>query len=101
MAHTLRRSGEDTKWRELDRILDDPLVLGPEGGARRKIVIFTEARDTLGPISPDRIRDRTGEHLKASQLIHGSVPRDRRRAIIAAFNDDPCCAFPTCQRRGR
>ena len=48
MAHVLRRSGEDTKWRELDRILDDPLVHDPANGtSRRKIVVFTEARDTL------------------------------------------------------
>ena len=91
MAHTLRRSGEDTKWRELDRILDDPLVLGPEGGARRKIVIFTEARDTLTYLA-NRIRDRTGTP-ESVELIHGSVPRDRRRAIIAAFNDDPAVRF--------
>ena len=26
MAMALRRSGEDAKWRALDRILDDPLV---------------------------------------------------------------------------
>ena len=91
MAHTLRRSGEDTKWRELDRILDDPLVLGPEGGARRKIVIFTEARDTLTYLA-NRIRDRTGTP-ESVELIHGSVPRDRRRAIIAAFNDDPALRF--------
>ena len=91
MAHTLRRSGEDTKWRELDRILDDPLVLGPEGGARRKIVIFTEARDTLLYLA-NRIRDRTGTP-ESVELIHGSVPRDRRRAVIAAFNDDPAVRF--------
>ncbi len=91
MAHTLRRSGEDTKWRELDRILDDPMVLGQEGGARRKIVIFAEARDTLTYLA-NRIRDRTGIP-ESVELIHGSVPRDRRRAIIAAFNDDPVLRF--------
>ena len=91
MAHTLRRSGEDTKWRELDRILDDPLVLDPRGGARRKIVVFTEARDTLEYLAR-RIRDRTGEPESVA-IIHGSVPRDRRRATIAAFNDDPAVRF--------
>ena len=47
MAGALRRSGEDTKCRELTRILDDPLVHDPERDVERKIVIFTEARDTL------------------------------------------------------
>ena len=91
MAHRLRRSGEDAKWRELDRILDDPLVLDPQGGARRKIVVFTEARDTLEYLA-GRIRDRTGEPESVA-IIHGSVPRDRRRATIAAFNDDPTVRF--------
>ncbi len=91
MAHALRRSGEDAKWRELDRILDDPLVLRPQGGVRRKIVVFTEARDTLEYLA-GRIRERTGEPESVA-VIHGSVPRDRRRATIAAFNDDPAVRF--------
>ena len=91
MANALRRSGEDTKWRELDRILDDPLVHDPRRGVRRKIVVFTEARDTLEYLAR-RIRDRTGEPDSVT-VIHGSVPRDRRRATIAAFNDDPAVRF--------
>ena len=91
MAHSLRRSGKDTKWRELDRILDDPLVHDPTRDVRRKIVIFTEARDTLVYLA-GRIRDRTGEQESVA-VIHGGVPRDRRRAAIAAFNDDPKVRF--------
>ena len=91
MARVLRRSGEDTKWRELDRILDHPLVHDPSRGIRRKIVIFTEARDTLEYLA-NRIRARTGESESVA-VIHGSVPRDRRRATIAAFNDDPAVRF--------
>ena len=91
MAKKLRRSGEDTKWRELDRILEDPLVYDPARDVRRKIVIFTEARDTLEYLA-GRIRNRTGESESVT-VIHGGVPRDRRRAIIAAFNDDPAVRF--------
>jgi len=91
MAGALRRSGEDTKWRELDRILDDPFVHDPERDLQRKIVIFTEARDTLEYLA-NRIRARTGESESVA-VIHGSVPRDRRRAVIAAFNDDPAIRF--------
>ena len=91
MALALRRSGEDTKWRELDRILDDPLVYDPARDVRRKIVIFTEARDTLEYLA-GRIRARTGE-AESVAVIHGGVPRDRRRATIAAFNDDPVVRF--------
>ncbi len=91
MAHALRRFGEDTKWRELDRILDDPLVHDPARDVRRKIVIFTEARDTLEYLA-GRIRGRTGEPESVA-VIHGGIPRDRRRATIAAFNDDPKVRF--------
>ncbi len=91
MASALRRSGEDTKWRELDRILDDPLVDDARRGVHRKIVVFTEARDTLEYLAR-RIRDRTGAPDSVA-VIHGSVPRDRRRAAIAAFNDDPAVRF--------
>ena len=91
MAKDLRRSGEDTKWRELDRILDDPLMHDPANDIRRKVVIFTEARDTLEYLAT-RIRNRTGE-AESVAVIHGGVPRDRRRAIIAAFNDDPAVRF--------
>ena len=58
---------------------------------RRKIVIFTEARDTLEHLAR-RIRDRTGEPDGVA-VIHGSVPRDRQRATIAASNDDPAVRF--------
>ncbi|APF36459.1 RNA helicase [Chelatococcus daeguensis] len=91
LARELRRSGEDTKWRELDRILDDPIVHDPDNDVRRKIVIFTESRDTLEYLA-GRIRGRTGEE-ESVVVIHGGVPRDRRRAAIAAFNDDPKVRF--------
>jgi len=91
LAAALRRSGEDAKWRELDRILDDPLAHGPGRGGRRKIVVFTEARDTLDYLAR-RIADRTGAPDSIA-VIHGGVPRDRRRAAIAAFNDDPAIRF--------
>ena len=90
-AKALRRSGEDTKWRQLDQILEDPLVQDPARGERRKLIIFTEARDTLEYLA-ERIRNRTGEAESVS-VIHGGVPRDRRRAVIAAFNDDPAVRF--------
>ncbi|NYZ16885.1 DUF3883 domain-containing protein [Azospirillum sp. RWY-5-1] len=86
-ALALRRSGEDTKWRELAAILDDPLLQDPRTGARRKLLIFTEPRDTLVWLA-DRIRTMLGDPEAVVEL-HGGVPRDRRRAVIAAFNDDP------------
>jgi Superfamily II DNA/RNA helicases, SNF2 family len=86
-AAALRRSGEDTKWRELAAILDDPRLRDPRTGAGRKLLIFTEPRDTLAYLA-ERIRDQLGSHDAVAEL-HGGIPRDRRRAVIAAFNDDP------------
>lgn len=91
LARALRRSRQDTKWRELDRILEDPIVYDPAKDIRRKIVIFTESRDTLEYLA-GRIRGKTGEEESVA-IIHGGIPRDRRRAAIAAFNDDPAVRF--------
>ena len=56
-------------------------------GQRRKLLIFTEPRDTLEYLA-DKIRQRIGKS-EAVVVIHGGVPRDVRKANIAAFNDDP------------
>ncbi|WP_375699389.1 DEAD/DEAH box helicase family protein [Pseudophaeobacter sp. TrK17] len=45
-AFEVLKSGEDTKWTQLDRILDDELMRD-EDGNRRKLIIFTEPKDTL------------------------------------------------------
>ena len=47
MANDVRQSGEDRKWDELSRLLqDDSNMFGSEG-VREKLIIFTEHRDTL------------------------------------------------------
>jgi len=45
-ALNVLRSGEDTKWQQLNRILDDALMIDKDGN-RRKLIIFTEPKDTL------------------------------------------------------
>jgi superfamily II DNA or RNA helicase len=87
LADRLRKSGQDAKWRELSEILDQPPMLDPATGQRRKLLIFTEPRDTLEYLA-DKIRQRIGKR-EAVVVIHGGVPRDVRKANIAAFNDDP------------
>ena len=86
-ALAVRRSGTDTKWRELDSILDHPFMLDPQTGGRRKLIIFTEPKDTLNYLA-EKIRTRLGDP-GAVAVIHGGVAREQRRAAIAAFNDDP------------
>ncbi len=76
----------DAKWSELDRILDDEQMREPNGG-RRKLVLFTEFKDTLSDLAI-KIRDRLGRP-EAVVEIHGGVARDKRRQIVHAFMNDP------------
>jgi len=87
LANQLRKSGEDAKWRQLGEILDKPPMVDEATGQRRKLLIFTEPRDTLEYLA-DKIRQRIGKS-EAVVVVHGGVPRDVRKANIAAFNDDP------------
>lgn len=87
LADQLRKSGQDAKWRQLGEILDKPPMVDEATGQRRKLLIFTEPRDTLEYLA-DKIRQRIGKS-EAVAVIHGGVPRDVRKANIAAFNDDP------------
>ncbi len=91
MAATLARSGEDTKWRQLESILDDPIMRDPTTGLPRKLIIFTEPKDTLDYLER-KIRARTGDQ-RAVVVLHGGIAREARRATIAAFNNDPAVRF--------
>jgi superfamily II DNA or RNA helicase len=50
LARNVRFAGVDAKWNELNSILDHPLMSDAHGN-RRKLIVFTEFRDTLA-ISP-------------------------------------------------
>ncbi|MGK4007146.1 helicase-related protein [Sorangium sp. So ce1036] len=82
-------TGRDRKWEELSRILqDDPLVRDAHGRVR-KLIVFTEHRDTLNYLHrkiAGVIGDR--EH-EAVVTLHGGTPRDERKRIQAAFWSDP------------
>lgn len=79
------RSGKDTKWLELNKILDDELMIDSHG-IRRKLIIFTEAKDTLNYLA-DKIRTRLGKPENVD-VIHGGVTREERRQIIKRFMQD-------------
>ncbi len=85
-ARALRHSGQDTKWRQLQSILDDPLMADAAGN-RRKLIVFTEPRDTLTYLA-DRIRTCLGR-AEAVVEIHGGIAREARRQAIDAFLHDP------------
>jgi superfamily II DNA or RNA helicase len=86
-ALRVKLSGQDAKWRELESILDEPMMVDPVTGLRRKILIFTEPKDTLEYLA-NKITARFGD-ASAVVVIHGGVAREARRAAIAAFNSDP------------
>jgi len=87
LAAHVRRLGTDTKWTELSTLLQDAPEMRDAGGGRRKLVVFTEHRDTL-----DYLVERIGTFLgrpEAIVAIHGGLPRDQRRAAEARFKNDP------------
>jgi len=85
-AKAVRLSRQDSKWNQLNTILDNPLMTDGHGN-RRKLVIFTEFKATLGYLA-DRIRTRLGRP-EAVVEIHGGVKREERRRVVHAFMNDP------------
>ena len=85
-ARALRLRDTDAKWRELNTVLDHSLMTD-RGGNRRKLIVFTEPRDTLEYLA-ERIRTRLGRS-DAVVVIHGGVSREARREAVEAFMNDP------------
>jgi superfamily II DNA or RNA helicase len=86
-ARTLVASGKDRKWDELSRILQNEPQMHDAGGRMRKIIIFSEHRDTLNYLQ-EKIAGVLGSH-DAIVVIHGGVHRDDRRKAQALFRSDP------------
>lgn len=86
-ARTLVASGKDRKWDELSRILQNEPQMHDAGGRMRKIIIFSEHRDTLNYLH-EKIAGVLGGH-DAIVVIHGGVHRDDRRKAQALFRSDP------------
>jgi superfamily II DNA or RNA helicase len=88
LARRVRHSGTDKKWTELRELLtDSALITGKDG--IRKIIIFTEHRDTLEYLA-ERIRDLLGRP-DAVVTIHGGVRREERRKVMELFAQDVDC----------
>jgi SNF2 family DNA or RNA helicase len=86
-AKALVASGKDRKWDELSRILQNEPQMHDAGGRMRKIIIFSEHRDTLNYLH-EKIAGVLGSH-DAIVVIHGGVHRDDRRKAQALFRSDP------------
>src|SRR4051794_40760294 len=59
----------------------------PASGLRRKLIIFTEPKDTLDYLA-QKLIGQLGD-ADAVVQIHGGIAREQRRSAIAAFNSDP------------
>jgi hypothetical protein len=107
LAAEVRRSGLDTKWRELAHLLGEiftPAGIGgqvsepaapygagsiakPVPSPRQKLVLFTEHRDTLNYLER-QIGSLMGRP-EAVVLIHGGLGREERRKAQESFLHDP------------
>lgn len=89
VAKQVRDSGTDRKWTELSHILQDEALTVDANGWPRKLIIFTEHRDTLDYLA-GRIRTLIGKP-NAVQAIHGGVRRRERRMITEEFTKNRDC----------
>jgi superfamily II DNA or RNA helicase len=79
--------GEDRKWTELSKLLQDTPEMKDPSGRQRKIIIFTESRDTLNYLH-GRIVQLRGDP-ESVVTIHGGTNRDLRRNIQVQFRSHP------------
>lgn len=86
LAKSVRDSGTDKKWEELSNLLQERREMFDASGARRKLVIFTEHRDTLNYLQ-DRISGAIGRP-EAVVVIHGAMGREERRNSQERFTQD-------------
>jgi superfamily II DNA or RNA helicase len=86
-ARALVASGLDRKWDELSRILQDDPAMRDAGGRQRKLIIFSEHRDTLHYLR-GKIAGVLGDP-DAIVAIEGATHRDERRRVQALFRSDP------------
>jgi len=103
LAHSLRRSGDDKKWRELGNLLSEiftpassaEVAAGPREqtaakinpSPSQKLVLFTEHRDTLNYLE-GRITTLLGRK-QSVVMIHGGMGREERMKAQESFRHDP------------
>lgn len=85
-AKQVVHSGQDRKWDELSNLLQSP-IMREESGRQRKLIIFTEHRDTLNYLAV-KIRGLVGNE-EAVTMIHGGIKREERRKVQELFRNDP------------
>ena len=86
LARRVRSSGQDRKWEELSRLLQDNDEMFGPCGRREKLIIFTEHTDTLRYLA-----QRVGSLLGRPETvltIQGGMRRDARRDAERRFTQD-------------
>ena len=86
-ARNVVQSGSDKKWEQLSSLLQNTPEMCTAVGSRRKLIIFTEHRDTLTYLL-DRITGLLGNQ-EAVLTIHGGTNRDERRKNQEQFRNNP------------
>jgi superfamily II DNA or RNA helicase len=86
LALEVRRSGKDCKWEELSALLQDETEMFDATGSRRKLVIFSEHRDTINYLLA-RISTLLGR-AEAVVTIHGGMGREERAKAQERFTQD-------------
>jgi len=81
------QSGNDKKWEQLSTLLQDTPEMFDSAGIRRKLIIFTEYKDTLTYLL-SRICNVLGQQ-QAVITIHGGTSRDERRKNQEEFRNNP------------
>ena len=102
LAAEVKRKGNDTKWRELGNLLGELFCSNPSqvdekaeakpwkeipSSSVRKLVIFTEHRDTLTYLQ-NRISSLLGRPQSIT-TIHGGMGREERNKAKESFLHDP------------
>jgi SNF2 family DNA or RNA helicase len=86
-ARQVVHSGQDRKWDELSKLLQNTPEMHDADGRQRKLIIFTEHRDTLNYLAV-KIRGLVGNE-ESVVMIHGGVKREERRKVQELFRNDP------------
>ncbi|WRS29197.1 helicase-related protein [Actinomycetaceae bacterium MB13-C1-2] len=87
VARRVRLQDEDKKWVQLRTILDENLLDQDGSGESRKIIIFTEHRDTLDYLQ-SKIAAQFGR-ADSVITIHGGTRREDRKLARERFTHNP------------
>ena len=86
VALRVRQSRTDRKWDELSSLLQNQTEMFDAHGHRRKLIVFTEHRDTLNYLH-DRIGSLIGKP-ESVVTIHGGMGREERKKAESLFTQD-------------